>query len=63
MTQSSDLLIRKVSVLDLNLLEVAVVVADSVAMLILPFLSNLFLLDHHSIGALFVTLIPFFSFQ
>jgi len=58
-----DDLIRKVSIFDLKLLEAAIVIADCVAMLILPFLCDLLLLDHDTIRTLFIALVPLFRLK
>ena len=42
----------------MELLEAAVIEADRVAMLILPLLGYLLLLDHHVVGALLIALVP-----
>jgi len=52
-----------VAILNLKLLEAAVVVADCVAVLVLPLLGDLLLLDHHVICALFVALVPLLRFE
>lgn len=63
LTRIKDLLIRKVSIFDLKLLEAAIVIADCVAMLILPFLCDLLLLDHDTIRTLFIALVPLFRLE
>ena len=62
-SKEQNLLVREVSVLDLELLEAAVVEGDRVAVLVLPLLGDLFLLNHDAICALLITLIPFLGLK
>jgi len=58
-----NLLVRKMPVLNLNLLEASVVVGNRVAVFFLPLLSNLLLLDHDCVGALFIALVTLFRLE
>ena len=58
-----NLLVRKMPVLNLNLLEASVVIGNRVAVLFLPLLSNLLLLDHYCVGALFIALVTLFLLE
>ena len=58
-----NLLVRKMPVLNLNLLEASVVVGNRVAVLFLPLLSNLLLLDHDCVGAFFIALVTLFRLK
>ena len=51
------------SVFNLDVLETAVVVGHSAAMLLFPFLSDLLLLNHDRVGALLVGLVPLLDFK
>ena len=57
------LLVAEEAVLDLDLLEAAVVEADRVPVFFLPLLSNFLLRYHHAVGSLLVTLVPFLGFK
>ena len=50
-------------VLDLDLLQGAIIVGHSVAMLLLPLLSDFLLLYHDVVGTLLVTLVTLFGLQ
>ena len=58
-----DDFIWEVPVLDLDLLEWAIIEADSVAVLFLPLFSDLLLLDHDLIGTLFVAFVALLGLQ
>ena len=51
------------AVLDLQLLQVAVVVVDRVSVLVLPLLGDLLLLDNHAVRALLVALVSLLGLQ
>ena len=60
--KSWNLLVGEVSVFELDLFELALKEGDGVVVLGFPFLSDLFLVDHHCVGFFFIGSVSFLCF-